>query len=318
MGSRPAACCDEPPAAGGDICARCHQAHHERNVGHLSAPLKRGDQVLGALCVGSAMPRAFGEAEADLLGGLAAQAAIAIENARLYDAVRGMAAVEERERLAREMHDGLAQALGLLNLKLALAERTLDGGAPAAVRLALAETRKAASDAYDEVRQAIFGLRTMVSRGLGLIPTLTEYLHEFSQQTGLEVTLEIAEDNGLARFSPEVEVQLIRIVQEALHNVRKHAGARAARVRFWREETEALVAIEDDGAGFDPGAPPADGRRHFGLLTMRERAELVGGSLALRSAAGGGTQVVARLPLAAPGRDGDDVEGRRERWNASA
>ncbi len=304
MGPRPTVCCDDPAAGRCDICTRCHETHLRRNVGHLSAPLRRGDQVLGALCVGSATPRAFGEAEQNLLGGLAAQAAIAIENARLVEAVRGVATVEERERLAREMHDGLAQALGFLNLKLAMAERMLDGGPAEPTRRALAEMRKVAGDAYDEVRQAIFGLRTMVSRGLGLVPTLSEYLHEFSQQTGLQVKLEVPEEEGLTRFAPEVEVQLVRIVQEALPNVRKHSGARAAWVRFWREGENVLVAIEDDGAGFDPAAPPADGQKHFGLATMRERAESVGGALAVRSAAGSGTQVVVRLPGAAARRGG--------------
>ena len=304
MGPRPAACCDDPAAACCDICLRCHEAQREQNVGHLSAQLRRGDQVLGVLCVGSAAPRAFGAAEQNLLGGLAAQAAIAIENTRLVEATRGVAAVEERERLAREMHDGLAQALGFLNLKLALAERGLDGAPAEPTRRALAEMRKVAGDAYDEVRQAIYGLRTMVSRGLGLVPTLSEYLHEFSQQAGLQVKLEAPEEDGLIRFAPEVEVQLIRIVQEALQNVRKHAGARTAWVRLWREGEDALVAIEDDGAGFDPGAPPADGRRHFGLATMRERAESVRGALAVRSAAGTGTQVVVRLPVAAARRGG--------------
>jgi nitrate/nitrite-specific signal transduction histidine kinase len=317
MGPRPADCCDDL-AGGGNACLRCHEAHEGRNVAHLSVPLRRGDRVLGALCVGSAAPRTFGEAERNLLGGLAAQAAIAIENARLVEATRGVAAVEERERLAREMHDGLAQALGFLNLKLALAERELDGAATEPTRLALAEMRKVAGDAYEEVRQAIFGLRTMVSRGLGLVPTLSEYLHEFSQQTGLDVKLEAREEDGPARLAPEVEVQLIRIVQEALHNVRKHAGARAAWVRFWREDEDLLMAIEDDGAGFDPGAAPVDARRHYGLATMRERAESVGGALALRSAAGMGTQVVVRLPLSTVRRGANVMAGRRGRWNASA
>jgi nitrate/nitrite-specific signal transduction histidine kinase len=304
MGPQPATCCDDPAAGRPDLCQCCHETRPDSAVGHLSAPLKRGDQVLGALCVGSATPRAFGAAERDLLGGLAAQAAIAIENARLYEAVRGMGAVEERERLAREMHDGLAQALGFLNLRLALAERSLDGGPAEPARQALAEMRKVAGDAYDEVRQAIFGLRTMVSRGLGLIPTLSEYLHEFSQQSGIEVKLEAPDGTDFVRFAPEVEVQLIRIVQEALNNVRKHAGARGARVGLRREGNEVVVAIEDDGAGFDPTASPADGRRHFGLATMRERAESVGGALGVRSAAGTGTQVLVRLPLAAARRGG--------------
>ncbi|HXZ43895.1 MAG TPA: GAF domain-containing protein [archaeon] len=311
VGSCPAACGDEATAGRNDVCPRCREVHPDESVASLSAPLKRGDDRLGFLCVGSRTPRAFGKAEQNLLGGLAAQAAIAIENARLYEAVRGMATCEERERLAREMHDGLAQALGFLNLKLALAARMVDGDPSSPMRLALEEMRNVAANAYEEVRQAIFGLRTMVSRGLGLIPTLSEYLHEFSQQASLEVKLEVRQESDLARFAPEVEVQLVRIVQEALHNVRKHAGARTAWVRFWREGEDILMSIEDDGVGFDPGATPVDGRRHFGLATMRERAESVGGDLTVQSLGGTGTQVVVRLPLAAAQRGGTGVWERR-------
>jgi len=157
----------------------------------------------------------------------------------------------------------------------------------------------------------------MVSRGLGLIPTLTEYLHEFSQQTGLQIHLEASDGDAAIRFPPEVEVQLIRIIQEALHNVWKHARSRTAWVRLRREGEEALVTVEDDGTGFDPAAPPGDGRRHFGLATMRERAEAVRGALAICSAAGSGTQVVVRLPLVALRTDGGG-EWERQRWNVSA
>jgi two-component system, NarL family, sensor histidine kinase DegS len=171
--------------------------------------------------------------------------------------------------------------------------------------------RKVAANAYEEVRQAIFGLRTMVSRGLGLVPTLSEYLHEFSQQASLEVKLEVQQEGDLTQLAPEVEVQLVRIVQEALHNVRKHAGARMAWVRFWREGDDILMAVEDDGVGFDPAVPPADGRRHFGLATMRERAESVGGALTVRSLGATGTQVVVRLPLTAARRGGAGVWEQR-------
>lgn len=310
MGPCPARCCDEPARGGEDVFPRCHEADQRKDA-HLSAPLKRGDKLLGFLCVASAAARTFGKAEQNMLGGLAAQAAIAIENARLYERVRGMATAEERERLAREMHDGLAQALGFLSLKLALAERMVDGDPESPMRASLGEMRKVAANAYEEVRQAIFGLRTMVSRGLGLVPTLSEYLHEFSQQASLEVKLEVQQEGDLTQLAPEVEVQLVRIVQEALHNVRKHAGARMAWVRFWREGDDILMAVEDDGVGFDPAVPPADGRRHFGLATMRERAESVGGALTVRSLGATGTQVVVRLPLTAARRGGAGVWEQR-------
>jgi two-component system, NarL family, sensor histidine kinase DegS len=148
---------------------------------------------------------------------------------------------------------------------------------------------------YDEVRQSIFGLRTMVSHGLGLIPSLTEYLHEFSVQSGIPV--EFAVDNAQPiRLSPASEVQLIRIVQEGLANVRKHAGAGRAWVRIQRQASWIQVTIEDDGRGFEPATLASPDRYHFGFQTMRERAEGLGGKLEIDTSPGHGTRVVATLP----------------------
>ena len=101
----------------------------------------------------------------------------------------------------------------------------------------------------------------------------------------------------LLHVAPEAEVQLVRIVQEALHNIRKHAGARIASVRLRRDGEAIVLVVEDDGAGFDPAAPAPDARRHFGLATMRERAESLGGALTLDSVPGVGTRVTVRIPL---------------------
>lgn len=262
---------------------------------HLSAPLRRGEAVIGAICVSGREAREFTAADDELLAGLATQASIAIENARLYDEVRSLAALEERERIAREMHDGLAQVLGLLHLKLEdTHERALKAGNTDASRdlqAMIAITERA----YEEVRQSIFGLRTMVSRGLGLIPTLTEYLHEFSVQTGIAVELE-SPDDRLLRLPPASEVQLIRIVQEALTNVRKHAGADRAAVRLYPDGPWVRVIIEDHGRGFDPRILTAAGHLQFGLQGMRERAEGLGGKFEIDTAPGRGTRVVATLP----------------------
>jgi signal transduction histidine kinase len=147
--------------------------------------------------------------------------------------------------------------------------------------------------AYEEVRQSIFGLRTFVSRGLGIVPTLTEYLHEFSTQNGIAVELEAA-GGQLGPIPPATEVQAVRIIQEALSNVRKHAATDRARVRLQRHGAWLRVIVEDNGAGWDSQAS-RDGL-HFGLQTMRERAEGVGGRLEIEAAPGRGTRVVATLP----------------------
>jgi two-component system nitrate/nitrite sensor histidine kinase NarX len=206
-----------------------------------------------------------------------------------------MATLEERERIAREMHDGLAQALSLLHLGLQRAQ----GSAAAAGSTQTAEDLKGlvamADRAYEEVRQSIFGLRTMVSRGLGLIPTLTEFLHEFSAGSGISVALE-APDGAPRHLPPSTEVQLVRIIQEALANVHKHAAAEHAWVRIWWQHPSIQVIVEDDGRGFDPHMPASPDRRHFGFQTMRERAEGLGGTLEIDSAPGGGTRVIATLP----------------------
>src|SRR5207249_2061229 len=150
-------------------------------------------------------------------------------------------------------------------------------GAPSEPASLIAEelrgVKRVAAAAYGEVRQAIFGLKMMVSRDLGLIPTLTEYLHEFSQETGISVELKVA-DEATTKLSAHAEVQLIRIIQEALANIRKHAHAKRAWVIFETEGDKAKITVQDDGRGFDSRDAARLSRASFGLQSMRERAEL--------------------------------------------
>ncbi|MFQ5803649.1 MAG: ATP-binding protein [Candidatus Methylomirabilales bacterium] len=296
---------DHCPPAGGTqglkkplLCCGVVRPQYLEN--HLAVPLKTGEKVIGVFCVADRRPRGFSSAEVDLLTGLATQAAIAIENARLYDKVQGLAILEERERIAREMHDGLAQALGTLHFQVSRAQDLLNANETARVQTAMEKIQKMAEDAYEDVRQAIFGLRTMVSRSLGLVPTLTEYLHDWSLQNGVTADLQIQEERA-TKVSPGAELQLIRIIQEALANVRKHAAARYARVRFELEGEHVLVTVTDDGKGFDPTQLPRSRNKGYGLETMRERAESVGGSLKVQSQLGRGTSVSVRLPLSGKG-----------------
>lgn len=275
---------------------RCPGIKAEYLQAHLAAPLRREGNVIGALCVAGRSRRRFPPLEIELLTGLATQAAIAIENARLHERLRDVAVIEERQRIAREMHDGLAQELGYLNLKLGELEAGVSSRPPSALGAELRRMKKVVVGAYEEVRQAIFGLKMMVSRGLGLVPTLAEYLHEFSEQTGIAVALKLADEEA-ARLSPHAEVQLIRIIQEALANVRKHGQARHAWVTFDLDGGKARIRVQDDGRGFDPGEVARPGRTSFGLQSMRERAESVGGSVEVASRPGEGTQVTIRFPI---------------------
>ena len=212
----------------------------------------------------------------------------------LFEQVRRLAILEERDRLAREMHDSLGQVLGFVNLKTKVAEDLIGRGRPAEAGTELAQMRGAVQEAYEDVRQAILSLRT-TPQAKGLLPSLREYVERMREQTGLDIRLESAD--GL-RLAPAVEAQVIRIVQEALTNVRKHAQARSVEVRFTRAGTGATVTIADDGKGFDvTGVEGAKGM-HFGLLTMRERAESIGGALQVTSEPGQGTKVILWMPSA--------------------
>lgn len=212
--------------------------------------------------------------------------------------IQGMAALEERERLAREMHDGLAQNIGFMNLKVAELGRRLKKKDIEKSQETLSGLREMVGELYNEVRQAIFGLRIMVSRQLGLLPTLTEYLHEFSQQTGIQVDVKQEEREWVSGVPVDTEIQLIRIIQEALTNVRKHAGATKVYIHFKKNEKGLEVVIEDDGCGLSKEIYEAKEESTFGLQTMKERAEGVGGSFEIENGFPVGAKVTVCLPLA--------------------
>jgi len=259
----------------------------------LVVPMEARGRVLGALVVGRRQNRPFSNEERRLLSGLAMQAAIALENVRLYDQVQNLAVVEERERIAREMHDGLAQALGYLNLKLE-SLRTLKGQPEEAWEKARSEMQKVVNDAYAEVRQGIFSLKTKLDPGSSFTLTLVEYLREFEAQNNLHVELVKGKGAELP-ISAKAEIQLIRIIQEALANVRKHARATRVEVRLEGRDDGLQVTVEDNGRGFEYQETGSAPTRHFGLAVMRERAEMVGGRLKIESGPGG-TRVTVWLP----------------------
>lgn len=281
---------------GSASCSTCMTVGGGPPAPCFTAPLRRGKEVLGVLCVGRGNARAFQAEDQQLLDALAAQAAIAIENARLYGDIKSFATTQERGRIAREIHDGFAQAVGFLHLRLKTLEDRLESGSRPPTLAELTDMRVVAKRAYADVRHSILGLRTVVHKELGLIPTLAEYLREFSQQSGIAMELQDG-DARVTRFSPEAEVQLLRVIQEALTNVRKHAAARHARVTFAFDGDTGVVTIADDGVGFNAESMSGDNARRFGLRIMRERAEGLGGSLEIRSTPGQGTQVVAAIPL---------------------
>lgn len=215
----------------------------------------------------------------------------------IVDGERQTAALAERERIARELHDSLAQVLGVAHLRL----RGLAGSAglqsdpPAAAEVG--ELADLCHEAYADVREAILGLRNAGRPDRTLLEHLDSYVAAFARTSAIDTTLvtDASSDLGL---QPAAELQVIRVIQEALTNVRKHSGARRAVVRIQAARDHTEFVVEDDGAGFDAAsAPHADA---FGLSAMRERTASVAGRLHIDSAPGRGTRVIVRVP-ARPG-----------------
>ncbi len=272
-------------------------ARHEGFRSILAIPLKAKGHPVGVLALVRRRERPFSPKDGRLLATIAGQAGIAIQNASLYAQVQTLAVAEERERIARELHDSVAQVLSYAQIKSAAARRLLQQGSTEAAGNQLLQLEQAAKEAYADAREAILGLRTTVRPGRDLAAALKDYLHRFGAQTGLSVELDIGKPEE-ARLSPEAEHHLLRIVQEALANIRKHAQATRAWISFDPNGSTVRVVIEDDGRGFDPSQLRPTPQPRFGLHMMRERAEAVGGRLEVRDRPGGGSRVIVTVPRA--------------------
>ncbi|MDI3341243.1 MAG: GAF domain-containing sensor histidine kinase [Sphaerobacter sp.] len=277
----------------------------------LRVPLRAPGHVHGTLSL-LRPDTGFTPSERRLLGAIGDTLGMAIENARLHQQVHEAAVVEERSRIAREMHDGVAQVLAYVLVKLGTVDGLLAAGATEPARREIETLRQAAERAYTDVREQILGLRLVTNGAPGLAGWLRTYLDDFIDQTGLDACLDLDDlpPDALPRAH---ELQIIRIVQEALSNVRKHADARRVHVRGTVDQGSLLLSVADDGRGFQPDAPADRPGHHFGLLTMRERAEALGGALTIDSQPGQGTRVTLRVPLPTTGghrRDADLVAAR--------
>jgi two-component system nitrate/nitrite sensor histidine kinase NarX len=245
----------------------------------------------------------FTERDRGYLMTLAGLAAIAISAARLRERERQGATLAERDRIARELHDSLAQVLGSTHLRLRALVARPEVAVQTRTATELTDLADVAEEAYRDVREAILGLRE-ASRPRGLMESLAAYLEKYTHQSGIKAVLDttLAEELSLPTDS---ELQVIRVIQEALTNVRKHARAGTARIRIASGEPGGMltIVIEDDGRGFDPSAVTITRDGGFGVQTMRERIELVGGTLRVDSAPGRGTKVIAMVPMpsVAPG-----------------
>jgi signal transduction histidine kinase len=286
---------DDPPAAGADAILAFVDAG--RATARLSAPLQRGGSTLGVLAVGSATARGFDADEVETLSSLASQATIALEHARLEARLRELAVVEERERIAHELHDGIAQVLGYVNAKSLAVGGFLDAGRTDEARIQLEELASAARAVYVDVRESIIGLRGPIEPGQGLGAAIAAHARRVADAShfGLELSIDSAAES--LRLDPEAETNLYRIVQEALTNVRKHASARRVRLDATIVRGVLTISVADDGRGLASGGGSGD-KPGYGLRAMRERAGSIGATIQVMNQVGGGALVRVTMPLA--------------------
>jgi signal transduction histidine kinase len=257
----------------------------------LALPLRARDEVVGVLHAYAPPGRGWDEEHLDLAAGLAAQAAVAIENARLYERARGQAADEERRSLARELHDSVSQAIYAVVLSAHTARRKLEADDAAGAGAALDSAIELAEGALAEMRALIFELRPEALAEIGLVGALRRQLDGLELRHGVRTEAELGEEPDLP-FAAKQE--LLRVVQEALHNVAKHARASLVTASLRTADGRVVIVVRDDGVGFDPAtAKPG----HLGLTTMHERVAALGGSLLVESAPGQGTSVRVEAPL---------------------
>ncbi|MBI4312135.1 MAG: GAF domain-containing sensor histidine kinase [Chloroflexi bacterium] len=264
---------------------------------YSALPLNYRGKLVGVLAVAALSPDALrNQGEVRILEGVGEWLAVAIENSRLYQQVQDAAVIQERERLAREMHDGMAQLLGYVNTQTIAVKKLLSDERLTDALDELRRMEDVVRDLYADVREGILGLRTAALKHGSLLAALEEYSQRYMDLSGITVAL--AGDGRLPALSPSTEVQLMRILQEALTNVRKHSRATHVTVGIHGTDASLGITITDNGAGFDMARLPARGWPRFGLQTMRERAEAVGGTLAIESTLGRGTTVLVSVPVA--------------------
>jgi signal transduction histidine kinase len=256
----------------------------------LGVPITDGDEVLGIVFLANKrQPGGFTERDQELLTLFATHAAIALTNARLYERNRELTVIAERSRLARELHDAVAQKLFSLRLT-AQAAAALATRDPGRVPGELAQVERLAADALAELRSVIFELRPVDLAEDGLAASLRKHVEMLNRVYDARLTFRGDGDVGL---SEERELTMFRIAQEAVHNALRHADADDVELRLRRDGMRVILTIADDGAGFDVADAGRDG---LGLSSMRDRAEAVGAALTIESAPGSGTVIKVEVP----------------------
>lgn len=260
---------------------------------HASIPLYAHDEELGVMNLASSDWRELSADDLQLLYTIGDMLSIAIERARLFEGSVELGALEERNRLARDIHDTLSQGLAAISLQLEAAEAILENEegrskAEQAIHTALDLSRKNLEDA----RRSVLDLRAAPLEGRGLAEALAELVEATSGLTETEIKYSMS--GGYRPLPLRLETGVYRVAEEALNNVVQHSDATRAELQLISTPGQIELVIEDDGKGFDPDSPP-EGR--FGLIGLQERVRLLGGSMDLRSSPGSGTSLRVIVPL---------------------
>ena len=283
------------PASGGQL-PDCGQEGFQTVI---NVPVRLHQRLLGEVTQLYRGARTLPDGLRDLLGTMAQHLATAMEGLRASALEREAAVAQERALIARELHDSIAQSLAFLKIQAQLLRDAIAKGRDAARDQSLAELDAGVRECYADVRELLVHFRTR-TQDEDIEEALRVTLSKFEHQSGLPAELTMA-GQGLP-LAPDVQIQVLHIVQEALSNVRKHAGARSVQLVVQRHP-QWRFEVRDDGQGFDPAAVPPDSL-HVGLGIMRERAQRIGARISLDTQAGQGTCVTLELPPAgreAPG-----------------
>jgi signal transduction histidine kinase len=265
---------------------------HPRMRSFLGVPIVARGGIIGAFYLTDKVGEdEFDSDDQHLIEMLAAHAAIAIENARLYERSRELTVVEERNRVARELHDSVTQNLFGVVLAAESAATLLERD-PATAKVQLARVQELARAGMEELRSLIFELRPAALADEGLAATLRKHVAVLRRVHDQDIALQVA---GAPRLNGTHDGDVFRIAQEAVNNALHHAQARRIDVGLDARNGTLVLTVADDGVGFDPAAPAVRGRR-LGLTSMEERARALGGALTIDSAPGGGTKVRLEVP----------------------
>lgn len=278
----------------------------EKTEALWGVPMKSGEHVIGVLVIGFGRPYEWLPTERELLRAIGDRSALAIDRALMTDALREREAriaelsahllsaqEEERKRISRELHDETGQALMVIRLYLGMLESAV---AARTARGKIRETLEVVDRTIEGLRRTIARLSPLVLQELGLIAAIRKEAKDLAKNTGVKARVAVSDDVG--RLAPQTETAIYRVVQEALHNVAKHAQAHAVNIQMFRENGTLRLTVEDDGVGMTQ--KPTMPGRSFGLAGMRERISMLGGTVLISSKKGNGTRLEVSVPVGQP------------------